>query len=281
MKLHAIDIAHFKIDGGAMFGVVPKALWERKYPADENNLCTWTLRSLLIDTGERVVLFDNGYGDKQNEKFFKHVHLHDGDGLIGGLAKAGYKPEDITDMVHTHLHADHCGGGVRYAQDGESFELVFPNAHYWISKPQWEEAMHPNPQEAAAFLPENLKPIEKSGKLRLIEQDQELFEGVELRLFNGHTKGQMIPFVQMNKHGRTLIFTADLIPSSAHLPLVWNMAYDVEPMVTLKEKGKVLKEALANDYVLMFQHDLYNECVTLMDTEKGPKVKESFALKDL
>jgi len=279
MKLHAIDITHFKIDGGAMFGVVPKALWERRYPADEKNLCTWTLRSLLVDTGERVVLFDNGYGDKQDEKFFKHVHLHNGDGLLDGLAKAGYAPEDITDMVHTHLHADHCGGGVRRSNTGGSFELVFPNAHYWISKPQWESAMYPNPQEAAAFLSENLKPIEESGQMRLIEDDQELCEGVKIRLFNGHTRGQMIPFVEMD-NGKTLVFTADLLPSAAHLPLVWNMAYDVEPLVTLKEKGKFLKEALANDYVLMFQHDLYNECVTLMDSEKGPKVKESFSLKN-
>ncbi|MFO7939424.1 MAG: MBL fold metallo-hydrolase [Bacteroidales bacterium] len=280
MKLYAIDIVHFKIDGGAMFGVVPKTMWERKYPADEKNLCTWTLRSLLVDTGERVVLFDNGYGDKQDEKFLKHVHLHDGDGLIDGLAKVGYAPEDITDMVHTHLHADHCGGGVRYGNNGESFEMVFPNAHYWISKPQWESAMHPNPQEVAAFLPENLKPIEASGQLRLLEEGQELCEGVELRLFNGHTRGQLIPFVETN-NGKKLVFTADLIPSTAHLPLVWNMAYDIDPLQTIKEKGKFLKEALANDYVLMFQHDLYNECVTLMDTEKGPKVKESFSLKNL
>lgn len=281
MKLHAIDIAHFKVDGGAMFGVVPKALWKRKYPADESNLCVWTLRSLLVDTGERVILFDNGYGNKQDERFFKHVYLHDGDGLEGGLAKAGYKPEDITDMVHTHLHADHCGGGVRYAANGKDFEMVFPNAIYWISKAQWQSAMNPNPQEKAAFLKENLLPIEASGQLQLVEEDMALVPGVELRLFYGHTDGQMIPFISIPGKERKLVFTADLIPSSAHIPLVWNMAYDVQPMVTLKEKGALLDEALENDYVLMFQHDLYNECVCLEASEKGPRVKTSFSLATL
>ncbi len=276
MKLYPIHITNFKIDGGAMFGVVPKALWQNKYPADENNLCNWALRSLLIDTGDRRILIDNGYGDKQSEKYFRHVHLNGGDGLDGALKKYGYTFDDITDMVITHLHADHCGGGVTYSQDGKTFEMVFKNATYWVSKPHWEWAMNPNKQEGAAFLEENLIPMKDSGQLKFIEKDTELFPGVELRLFNGHTVGQLIPFIHTGE--KTIVFMADLIPSTAHIPLVWNMAYDVKPMDMLKEKEDFLNEAAENNYTLFFQHDLYNECVRVHNTEKGVRVKESFNL---
>ncbi len=278
MKLFPIHITNFKIDGGAMFGVVPKILWEQKYPADENNLCNWALRSLLIDTGERVILIDNGYGDKQSEKFFKHVYLNGGDGLEGALKKHGYTFDDVTDMIITHLHTDHCGGGVKYNSERTAFEMTFKNATYWVSKPHWDWAMNPNKQEAAAFLEENLIPMKESGQLKFIENNAELFPGISLRLYNGHTIGQIIPFI--NTGEQTYVFMADLIPSTAHIPLVWNMAYDVYPMEMLKEKEEFLNEAAENDYILFFQHDLYNECVKVQKTEKGVRMKESFKLTE-
>lgn len=276
MKLYPIHITNFKIDGGAMFGVVPKVLWQKKYPADEDNLCNWALRSLLIDTGDRVILIDNGYGDKQGKNFFKHVHLNGGDGLEGALNKHGYTFDDITDMIITHLHTDHCGGGVKHNADKTGYELTFKNANYWVSKQQWDWAMNPNKQEAAAFLEENLMPMQESGQLKFIEKDTELYPGIKLRLYNGHTVGQIIPFI--NTGEKTLVFMADLIPSTAHIPLVWNMAYDVNPMDMLKEKEEFLNEAAENNYTLFFQHDLYNECVTVHQTEKGVRMKESFSL---
>lgn len=276
MKLYPIHISNFKIDGGAMFGVVPKVLWQTKYPADEDNLCNWALRSLLIDTGERVILIDNGYGDKQSEKFFSHVYLNGGDGLEGALKKHGYSMDDVTDMVLTHLHADHCGGGVKYNSDKSGFEMVFKNAIYWVSKPHWESAMNPNKQEGAAFLKENLIPMLESGQLKFIENDTELYPGINIRLYNGHTIGQMITFI--NTGEKMVVFTADLIPSATHVPLVWNMAYDNRPLETLQEKEDFLNEAAEQNYILFFQHDLYNECATVQKTEKGIRVKETFTL---
>ncbi len=267
MKIYPVHITNFKIDGGAMFGVVPKALWQRVVPADENNRCDWAIRSLLIDTGSRVILVDNGYGDKQDEKFFSHVYLHGGDGLIGGLAKAGYRPEDVTDMVLTHLHSDHCGGGVRRSPDGTGYELVFPNADYIVSRRQWEWAMNPNLREADAYLEENLIPMRDSGRLKLIDGAMQLCDGVELRIVSGHTPGQIIPVVDLGD--RKLVFAADLIPSAAHIPLLWNMSYDIDQLLTISEKSALLAEALAGNYVLMFQHDLTTECCTVVDTPKG------------
>lgn len=278
MDIHKIHITNFKIDGGAMFGVVPKALWQRKYPADEKNLCSWALRSILVDTGDRVILFDNGYGDKQDEKFFKHVYLHGGDGLKGALEKVGYSFDDVTDMVLTHLHADHCGGGVKKCERGDGYEMVFKNATYWVSKKQWEWAMNANEQEKAAFLPENLLPMKESGQLKFIDADTELVPGIKLRLFDGHTEGQIIPFIKQD-NGETLVFTADLIPSTAHIPLVWNMAYDVYPMKMIEEKKQFLNEAVKNDYVLFFQHDLYNECCRVHETAKGIREQKVFTLE--
>jgi len=277
MKLYPIHISNFKIDGGAMFGVVPKALWQSKYPADENNLCNWALRSLLIDTGERVILIDNGYGDKQSKKFFSHVHLNGGDGLEGALKKNGYTLDDVTDMVLTHLHADHCGGGVKYNDDKTAYELTFKNARYWVSKPHWEWAMNPNKQEGAAFLEENLMPMLDSGKLKFIEKETELYPGIDLRLYNGHTVGQIIPFI--NTGEKTVVFMADLIPSSAHIPLVWNMAYDVNPMDMLQEKEDFLNEAAEKNYTLFFQHDVNIECAAVHKTERGVRLKETFTLQ--
>ncbi|MBE0673567.1 MAG: MBL fold metallo-hydrolase [Bacteroidales bacterium] len=279
MKIYAVHITNFKIDGGAMFGVIPKALWQRVVPADDNNLCNWAIRSLLIDTGSRVILVDNGYGDKQDEKFLKHVYLNGGDGLMGGLAKAGYKPEHVTDMVLTHLHSDHCGGGVRRSPDGKGFELVFPNAEYIVSRKQWESAVSPNLRESDSYPPENLIPMRDSGRLKLIDGPMQLCQGVELRIANGHTPGQIIPVVDMGH--RKLVFAADLIPSTAHIPLLWNMSYDLDQLQTIAEKSALLEEAAENDYVLMFQHDLETECCTVVRTPKGVRAGDRMKVADI
>lgn len=278
MKLHTIHISNFKVDGGSMFGVVPKALWSRKYPADENNLCTWALRSLLVVAGNRVILVDNGYGDKQDKKFFAHVYLHGGCGLEGALARAGYKPEDITDMVLTHLHSDHCGGGIKWNADHSGYELTFPNATYWVSRKQWDWALTPNVREADSYPPENLLPMLESGKLTFIEEDTELCPGFSLRLYHGHTTGQCIPFVRFND--QTLVFVADLIPSTAHIPLKYNMSYDVYPVTMLEEKEAFLEEAVDKGYVLFFQHDLYTECCSLERSDRGIRPAGKFTLEE-
>ena len=278
MKLFSINITNFKIDGGAMFGVVPKILWEKHYPADEDNLCNWALRSLLIDTGKRVVLIDNGFGQKQSEKFMSRFYLNDNKGVEKALEENGYKCSEITDMLITHLHYDHCGGGVKYNSDKSGFEMTFPNARYWVSKKQWESALSPNQREKDSFLRENLIPMEESGQLNFIEKDVELFPGLEVRIFNGHTSGQLIPFISTN--GAVLVFAADLLPSAAHIPLPYIMSYDVNPLLTLREKEEFLEEAEKNNYIIFFQHDLYNECCTLHQTPKGIRSKHSFRLQE-
>ena len=278
MKLFPVHISDFKLDGGAMFGVVPKILWQKKYPCDENNYCNWALRSLVFDNGKQRIMVDNGYGDKQDEKFFSFVHLHGGFGLEGALEKYGYKPEDITDMVISHLHYDHCGGGVKNSSTGTGFEMVFPNATYWVSKQQWEWALNPNKREAASYLEENILPMQESGQLKFIEGNIELYPGFNVRLYNGHTAGQIIPFISFQ--GKTVVYMADLIPSSAHINLAWNMSYDVQPLITLKEKEQFLEEAYENDYILFLEHDAFNECCTIEKNKKGYRAKETFTLEE-
>ncbi|MFH0843353.1 MAG: MBL fold metallo-hydrolase [Bacteroidota bacterium] len=279
MKIDLFNIANFKVDGGAMYGVVPKALWSRVYKSDENNLIVLTLRSLIIETNGHVILVDSGWGDKQDEKFFRHVHLHDGEGLLAGLKKRGYGPEDITDVVLTHLHADHCGGCVRNRPDGTGYELVFPEAVYHVSREQWEWAVKNNLREADAFLEENILPISESGRLNLVDEEGELFKGFSLRFCYGHTPGLMIPVI--NYKGRTLVYTGDLIPTAAHIPLIWNMSYDIESLKTIDEKRQILEEALAGNYILVFQHDEHVECCTLEMTPKGIRAKEKFKLAEI
>ncbi len=279
MKLQLFNISYFKTDGGAMFGVVPKVLWSRVCPSDENNLISLTLRSLIAETDGRVILIDTGWGDKQDEKFFRHVHLHGGEGLVEGLKLRGYKPEDITDVVLTHLHADHCGGGVKKKVHGNGFELTFPDATYHVSRPQWEWAVKNNLREADSFLPENMLPIGESGQLSLIGEDKELFPGFSVRICYGHTPGLMIPYIIYRD--RTIVFTGDLIPTMAHLPLIWNMSYDIESLKTIDEKERLLKEALENKYILVFQHDENWECCTLEMTLKGIRAKEKFGFQEI
>jgi glyoxylase-like metal-dependent hydrolase (beta-lactamase superfamily II) len=274
MELQLFNIANFKVDGGAMFGVVPKALWSRVYQSDENNLIDLTLRSLVVETGGHVILIDTGWGDKQDEKFFRHVNLHGGEGLIAGLKKRGYKAEDITDVFLTHLHADHCGGGVSRAKAGNSYELTFPNAKYHISRSQWEWAIKNNLREEDSFLEENILPIGQSGHLNLIEKEGELFPGFSIMICYGHTPGLMIPMIKYN--GKIIVYTGDLIPTIAHLPLIWNMSYDLESLKTIEEKERLLTAALLGGYIMVFQHDVHVECCTLEMTPKGIRAKDKF-----
>lgn len=279
MKIDLFNIANFKVDGGAMFGVIPKALWSRVYPSDENNLLVLTLRSLVVETDGHTILVDTGWGDKQDEKFFRHVYLHNGEGLLSGLNNRGYKPEDITDVVLTHLHADHCGGGVIRSKTGTGYELTFPDAIYHVSRTQWEWAAKNNPREEDAFLEENILPIMQSGRLSLVDEECELFEGFSVRIYYGHTPGLMIPFISYKD--KTLVYTGDLIPTVAHLPLIWNMSYDIESLKTIDEKSKLLEEALSNNYILVFQHDESVECCTLEITPKGIRAKDKFSFSEI
>jgi glyoxylase-like metal-dependent hydrolase (beta-lactamase superfamily II) len=279
MKLQLFNISNFKVDGGAMFGVVPKALWSKVYSPDMNNLIVLTLRSLVIETDGHVILVDTGWGDKQDEKFFRHVYLHGGEGLTEGLNRRGYKPEDITDVVLTHLHADHCGGGVRRNEEGTGYELTFPKANYHVSRTQWEWAVKNNVREADSFLEENIIPIMDSGHLYLVDEEEELFPGFSVRICYGHTPGLMIPVIKYKD--KTLVYTGDLIPTIAHIPVIWNMSYDIESLKTIEEKEKILKEALNGGYILVFQHDENIECCTLEMIQKGIRAKEKFDFKEI
>lgn len=277
MKVSLFNISNFRVDGGAMFGVIPKALWGRQAEADDKNTIDLSLTSMVIDDGERVILVDAGWGDKQDEKFFRHAYLHGGSGLTGGLAECGYRPEDITDVIITHMHADHCGGCFVRNSEGLT-EPQFPNASYHISRAQWEWANESNLREEDAFLPENIKPFGDSGRLNLVEENGELCPGVELRLFYGHTPGLMLPLV--SHRGRKIFYTGDLIPTVAHIPLLWNMAYDLLPLVTIAEKQEILEEALVNDHLLVFQHDPLSECCSLSGTPKGIRADKKGKLSD-
>jgi glyoxylase-like metal-dependent hydrolase (beta-lactamase superfamily II) len=279
MKIDLFNIANFKVDGGAMFGVIPKTLWSRVFRSDENNLIVLALRSLIVETDGHIILVDTGWGDKQDEKFFRHTYIHDGEGLIEGLKKRGYQPEDITDVVLTHLHADHCGGGVVRSKTGTGYDLTFPNAIYHVSRTQWEWAVRNNPREEDAFLEENIFPIMQSSRLSLVDEECELFHDFSVRLCSGHTPGLIIPLIEYQ--GKTLVYTGDLIPTVAHIPLIWNMSYDIESLKTIDEKEKLLNEALKNNYILVFQHDESVECCTLQMTEKGIRAKEKFRFLDL
>jgi len=279
MKLYPIETGNLKLDGGAMFGVVPKVIWNEVYPADENNLANWSMRCLLIEDEDRLILIDNGIGDKQDEKFLKHYYLNGDDTLEKSLASFGFAPEDITDMILTHLHFDHCGGSIKYNEDKSGFELAFKNATYWASQQQYEWAVQPNRRESASYLKENILPIEESGQLKLIREEGEILPNINVKFYNGHTDGQVIPFINYNE--KTVVFVADLLPAVAHIPLPWIMAYDTRPLITLEEKKSFFKEAIENDYILFFEHDIYNECCTLEMGEKGVQKAKSFPLNDL
>ncbi len=279
MKLYPIETGNLKLDGGAMFGVVPKVMWQKVYPADENNLCNWSMRCLLIVDGDRKILIDNGIGYKQDQKWLKHYYLNGDDTLEASLAKVGETPENITDVILTHMHFDHCGGSIKWNEDKTGYELAFPNATYWTSKKQYDWATNPNRREKASFLKENIAPIEESGKLNLIDEEGEFIPNITFKMYNGHTDGQVIPHI--NVDGRTVVFMADLLPATVHIPMPWIIAYDTRPLLTLKDKERFFKDALENNYILFFEHDLYNEACTLQDTPKGVRVKDSGKLSEL
>jgi glyoxylase-like metal-dependent hydrolase (beta-lactamase superfamily II) len=279
MKLHLFNINNFRVDGGAMFGVIPKAMWSKVYPADDRNLIVLTLRSLIVETDNRIILVDTGWGDKQDEKFFRYVYLHDGEGLLGGLKSRGFDPDDITDVFLTHLHADHCGGGVIRSKTGTGYEITFPNAAYHVSRTQWEWALKNNPREEDAFLVENILPISESGRMNLIDEEGDLYKGFSVRICYGHTPGLMIPVIRYKD--KTIVYTGDLIPTTAHIPLIWNMSYDIESLKTIYEKSKILSEALEHNYFLVFQHDGQTECCDLKMTPKGIRAKDNFSFNSI
>jgi len=278
MKLYPIHAGNFKLDGGAMFGVVPKTLWQKQYPSDENNLCNWALRCLLVVDGNRKILIDAGIGEKQDAKYLGHFHLNGSYTLQKSLNEAGFAFKDITDVILTHLHFDHCGGAVKWNNSKTGFEPTFPVANYWVSRSQFDWAINPNDREKPSYPKENIMPLMESGRLKFITQDGEIFPNVEVRIFDGHTRGQLIPYI--NFHGRIVAFMGDLLPSTAHILLPYIMAYDVDPLRTLEEKKQFLKEAAENDYILFFEHDAYHECATVIETEKGIRVKATFDLNN-
>ncbi len=289
MKLYTINTGYFKLDGGAMFGVVPKSMWNKLNPADENNMCSWALRCLLVEDGNRLILIDNGMGDKQDAKFFGHYYLHGNDTLEKSLAAHGFHKKDITDIFLTHLHFDHCGGSIERVND--QLKPAFPNATYWSNPDHWQWAIQPNEREKASFLKENILPIQESGQLQFVSVPAEglaktgklgstdFANDFSIRFVSGHTDKMMLP--QIEYKGRTLVYMADLLPSAEHIPLPYVMAYDMFPLTTLQEKKSFLQEAVDNDYILYFEHDPANECCTLQQTEKGIRKKESFLLRDL
>ena len=277
MKIHVIDTGLFKLDGGAMFGVVPKSIWQKTNPPDENNLCTWAMRCLLLEDGDRLMLIDNGLGDKQDAKFFSHYYLQGDDSLIKSIHAAGFSEDDITDMFLTHLHFDHCGGGVRYEQD--KLALTFKNATYWSNEDHWRWATHPNPREKASFLKENILPMQESGHLSFIDPgNRSPFSFMDILYVSGHTEKMMIPKIWIGE--KVLCYVADLLPSVGHIPLAYVMGYDTRPLITLEEKEKFLNEAADQQYILFFEHDPVNECCTVKRTERGVRLDRVFSLSE-
>jgi len=283
MKLHVINTGFFKLDGGAMFGVVPKSLWQKTNPADANNMCSWALRCLLVEDGNRLMLIDAGIGDKQSEKFFSYYFLYGNATLSKSLAVLGFHEDDITDVFLTHLHFDHCGGAVKWNDSKNGYQAVFKNAKYWSNEQHWEWATKPNPREKASFLSENILPIQESGQLNFIKrsgnQSEGIFENIKVLFVDGHTDSMMIPHIQYK--GKTLVFMADLLPSVGHIPLPYVMGYDTRPLITMTEKSQFLLDAVQNEYILFLEHDSVNECCTLHQTEKGIQLNETFLLSDL
>lgn len=287
MNLYTIDTGFFKLDGGAMFGVVPKVIWSKINTPDVDNRCTWAMRCLLIEEGNRLILIDNGIGNKQDQKFLSHYHLHGNATLESSLAKHGFGKDDITDVILTHLHFDHCGGSIE--REGDVLLPAFKNALYWSNEQHWQWATAPNEREKASFLKENILPIRESGQLNFIATPRESFSGtllttpfsenISLRFVNGHTNSMMLPQVRYKEN--TIVYMADLLPSTGHIPLPYVMAYDMFPLITLEEKKAFLKEAVENDYVLLFEHDAHTECCSLAQTDKGIRADSFFDLEEV
>lgn len=280
MKLYTILAGYFKLDGGAMHGVVPKSMWQKANPADDSNMCTWAMRCLLIEHNDRLILVDNGMGDKQDAKFFSYYHPHGEDTVEKSLAKVGYTPADISDVFLTHLHFDHCGGSIK--REGDKLVPAFPNATYWSNKAHWDWAVHPNAREKASFLPENILPIQESGKLQFVEtpEGEEWQPGIRIRYVDGHTEQMML--LQIDYNGTTILYCADLVPSAAHVSMPWVMAYDMRPLDTLAEKERLLNMAADNNWLLYFEHDPKIACASLVKDEKGRiRVKEEVQFEQI
>ncbi len=277
MKVSTIIAGYFKLDGGAMHGVVPKSMWQKVNPSDDNNMCTWAMRCLLIETGDRKILVDNGMGDKQDEKFYSHFHPHGEETVESSLAKHGYTPADITDIFLTHLHFDHCGGSIK--REGDKLVPVFPNATYWSNQSHWDWAIEPNPREKASFLKENILPIQESGQLKFIDvkDGEEWISGIRIHYVDGHTEQMML--LQLSTDNNTFLYCADLVPSAAHVSMPWIMSYDMRPLDTLDEKQRLLGKAVEENWTLIFEHDPKIECASLHKDDKGRiRIKDTFDL---
>ncbi|KAA3645961.1 MAG: MBL fold metallo-hydrolase [Bacteroidetes bacterium] len=277
MKIYPIETGNFKLDGGAMFGVVPKSLWQKTNPADSNNMCSWALRCMLIEDGNRLILIDNGMGDKQSDKFFGYYYLFGDDSLMSSIKKLGFHPDDITDVFLTHLHFDHCGGGIKWNADRTNYEATFKNATYWSNKKHWKWATQPNDREKASFLKENILPMKELGQLKFVEEEP--FDLFDLFYADGHTDAMMIPII--NYQGKRLAFMADLLPSAGHIPMPYVMGYDTRPLLTLEDRKRFYKKAIDENLYLFLEHDYQNEVITLKDTEKGARLDVSVKFGEL
>lgn len=277
MNLHIINAGSFKLDGGAMFGVVPKSIWNKLNPADDQNLCTWATRCLLIEEGNKKILIDTGIGDKQDDKFKSHFQPQNDYSLLSSLEKVGVHPDDITDVVLTHLHFDHCGGAV--SRNNDQLITTFPNANYWSNEKHWNWAINPNAREAASFLKENILPIKESGQLQFIQQGDSPFSFIELEWVSGHTTGMMLPII--HHENRSIAYAADLIPSAGHIRIPYVMAYDMQPHLTLQEKQSFLGRVLSKDQIIFFEHDPVIECASIHQTERGIVLNETLKLTEV
>ncbi len=284
MKLYSIEAGNFKLDGGAMFGVVPKTIWNKTNPADANNLIDIASRCLLIEDGNRLILIDTGMGNKQSDKFYSYYSLWGDYSLATSLAKHGFHHDDITDVFMTHLHFDHCGGSVQKNKDSTGYEPAFKNAKFWSNESHWQWATDPNAREKASFLTENIVPMQESGQLEFIQRPHSNFlssseVGFGVLFVDGHTEKQMIPHIQYQD--KTIVFCADLLPTAGHLPLPYIMGYDTRPLLTLNEKADFLDLAAANNYYLFLEHDAHNQIITVEQTERGVRLKEVFTCEEL
>ena len=284
MKIYPIETGNFKLDGGAMFGVVPKSLWQRTNPADDKNMISMSMRCMLIEDGGRLTLVDTGLGDKQSEKFFSYYFLFGGYSLDASLAKLGFHRDDITDVFLTHLHFDHCGGSIQWNKDRTGYEPAFKNAKFWSNESHWNWAVNPNPREKASFLKENINPIQESGQLNFIDlpktnllQNSPL--GFDIFFADGHTEKQMLP--QIKYQGKTVVFMADLLPTTGHIPLPYVMGYDTRPLLTMDEKQYFLNKAADEEYYLFLEHDAQTELCTVQHTEKGVRLQDTFKFNDI
>ncbi len=285
MKLYPIQCGKFKLDGGAMFGVVPKSIWEKTNPADEKNLVELGSRSLLIEDGKKLILIDCGLGNKQDDKFFGHYSLFGNDNLDKNLAKYGFVREDITDVFLTHLHFDHCGGAIEWNNERTGYQPAFKNAEFWSNENHWQWATEPNPREKPSFLKENILPMKESGQLRFLELPKIGNYGfapnlkMDVIFVDGHTEKQMLPVIKYQD--KTIIYAADLVPTAGHIPLIYVPSYDTRPLITIEEKEKFLRQCVENEYILFFEHDAQHELATLKMTEKGVRLDETFNFNDV